>query len=235
MNKKECYRIYSEIYKKEYYEILMRQFYQTMNLNYKVILKECGDKVFYEGIVDWLKERQLMGKKYVEFLKSYGKEINNYATAEVDKGVYDSIIDVRDGNVITPYFYPPQNNNVYNYEFCPETENPGMFKINKSGKLEEVLSVPKYINQFITENPYDRTNLCGFEDLHNGGNFDIIVGMYGNIHDKDKDYKLQQLNWLRDRLFDEKVRVELERDKDFYFAFVMSDRENKKLNYCKTK
>ena len=214
--------------KKEYYELLMRQYYETINLNYKMILKECGYKLFNDNIVEWLKERKLIGKKYVEFLKSYGKDINNYATAEIDKGKYDSIINPLDGNVITPYYYPKENNNVFNYDFYPSYTDPGMMKYNEDGRLEKILPVPEYITQFITENPYDSTLLFGFDGLHNLGKYDIIVGMYGNIHDADKDHKLNYINWLRDRIFDEEIRLELERERDYYFAFVMSDREKVK-------
>ena len=57
---------------------------------------------------------------------------------------------------------------------------------------------------------------------------DIIVGVYGNIHEKDTETKIKQLKQFRDRLsepFNEDYIIALDR----YCYVIASDRKQKKL------
>lgn len=222
--------------KNEYYKLLAMQYFDSLGMNYNIGSLNIGTKKFNKSLLKWLTERQITAQRYVEFLNNYGKDITTIETAEVDKGRYDSISTLYDTTIITPYYYPSEsqneNNKVLKYEFFPDSINPGMLKIDYQGRLREIISAPNYIKQYITENPYRRTDILGYDELHNGGKFDIIVGMYGHIHDNDKIKKLKQLKELREKIFTNDIRVEYDCDRDSYFAAIMSDREKK---YIKTK
>ena len=52
----------------------------------------------------------------------------------------------------------------------------------------------------MTQNPYTTIEIRNWEDLHNSGESDIIVGVYGSIYDKDIESKLKQIQELEEKL-----------------------------------
>lgn len=219
----------------KYYMLLAMQYQMSIGISGTRACLNFNSKRFNKELLDWLKERRKIGYKYVDFLNYLGLDITTRETAEIDKGKYDSIVTSYDTSLITPYYYGVdiKDDKVLNYVFFPDSKNPALLKIDYMGKLREITSAPNYINQYITENPYRRTDIFGFEELHNGGNFNIIVGMYGHIHDNDKEKKLKQLKDLREKIIDSDIKIEYDCDRDSYFALVASDRKIK--NYVKTK
>ena len=219
----------------EYYMLLVRQYFESQGMNPILSSINIKSKRFQKELFMWLKERSKIGEKYVDFLFYLGKDITNLETAEIEKGKYDSIVRPYETTVITPYYYPDEKNNkeILRYAFFPDFNTPGLLKLDNQQNLQEIKESPSYIQQYITENPYRRTDLFGIEDLHNGGNFDILVGVFGDIQDRDKEKKIKLLKELRDKIIDDEIKVEFDCDRNQYFAAVVSNRKLKK--YVKTK
>ena len=216
--------------KKRYLNLLALQY--SMALGIKAM--DTKSKSFEKDMINWIYERQAIGKKYVDFLNYLGLDVTTRETAEIGKGKFDTIVKDYDTTIITPYEYMDNNSDrLFKYEFFPTKDIPGLIKTSIEGRIDEIVSAPDYLKKFVTQNPYERTDLMGFEELHNGNNFDIIVGMYGHIHDNDKEMKLKQLKELRDKLTSDDYAVDYEVDRDSYLATIYSDR--KQLEKIKVK
>lgn len=58
------------------------------------------------------------------------------------------------------------------------------------------------IKRFITHNPNSKGNIRNWETIHNSEKYNIIVGIYGSIHDQDIEEKIKLLHYLKDKLTD---------------------------------
>ena len=214
-----------------YYGFLEFQYYEATSKDVLKTLKNDGHLDFNEDGLDWIFERNKIGGKYVRFLNYLNKDITTKDTAELDKGIYDSIVKDYDTTVITPYHYPNRNmnKNVLHYEFFPSVNYNGLFKTDYKGRIDEILSSPEYIKRYMLLNPYRMVDLCGFEDLFNNSNYDVIVGMYGSLNDYDKEKKLKQLKILRDKIISNDIKMEIVYDKDCYFGALTTNRKIKTL------
>ncbi|MBQ8891835.1 MAG: hypothetical protein IJ068_03110 [Bacilli bacterium] len=210
----------------------------TMKYNKLLTLQYCnalGIKVdttsqgFKNDLVRWVFERKQIGEKYVEFLNSLGLNITNKETAEIGKGTFDTLVDSYNTTVITPYPYTNNVKRVLKYDFFPNIQGSGLIKYDSDGKIAEIVSVPKYINQIITQNPYNELDLIGYEDLFNVNDISVIVGMYGHIHDNDKEMKLKMLKLIKDKIKNNQFNVEYEYDRDSYFAAIYDNKTEKKV------
>jgi len=219
--------------KNDYYDLLVKQYYESISNNPYMLLSNIGYNNFNKNIINWLKERQKIANRYVEFLKSNGKDITTMETAEVEKGKHDSVASAYNTTIITPYFYPEnkenKNKKILRYSFLPTSDVPGLLKFDNAGNLKEILCSPGYISTYITENPYSRNDLFGFEELCNSNYYDIIVGMYGNIYDGDKQMKLNNLKRLRDKLIGNDIEFKYDVDNNYYFAMVASNKNKDKV------
>lgn len=122
-------------------------------------------------------------KNSIEFNKSYldsiSNKINNYVLTKDNKSFNEkNYIKVLDGNLKII------DNNLY---------------IKNSDNIE-VIDYP--INTIVTHNPYNYNDLDFLCDIHNMTDYNIIIGLFGNITDKDyikKEKKsLDILNKLND-------------------------------------
>lgn len=222
----------------EYYMLLSMQYQKSLGMTPLRACYNIGSSNFQKELMEWLKERRRMGEIYKKFLNYYAKNISTLTTAEINKGNLDSIVYPSSTTIITQYnnFDKEKysNNIIIKSDFFPDAKRPGLIRLNNSGKIESVKKAPNFIEQYITENPYRRTDISGFEELHNGNNFDIIVGMYGHIHDNDKEDKLKQLKNLREKITNDDIKVVYDCLGNSYYAAVMSDRKIKKL-HCKVR
>ena len=87
---------------------LIKQFCDANGYNLKK-LKTTIDNNFYKEvsaynkIITWLKERQLIGERYVDFLNYLGLDVKDITVAEVNKSLSDSITLKYNTKLITPY------------------------------------------------------------------------------------------------------------------------------------
>ena len=144
--------------------------------------------------------RQDVSKHYLALLEYM--ELSKFAdcdTAEVGKGRYDTIVKPFNTTIITPHISGLEtlgNERIINAELVVMGETPVLFGTNKNGKP---ISSSSNLT-FMTQNPYTPIEIRNWEDLHNSGENDIIVGVYGSIYDKDIESKLKQIQELEEKL-----------------------------------
>ena len=102
-----------------------------------------------------------------------------------------------------------------------------MVKDNKGNKILDTLS-PSMFNTFMTQNPYSPKHIMYWDEIHNRGEKEIILGVFGDIHDKDTKYKLNELKEFKNKLigsYSEDYMVE----DDTYCYVIASNKVEKKL------
>ena len=182
-----------------------------------------------QDYLNWLKNRKQIGYKYLNYLYEIRKDILERTTVEVGKTDMDCITKPFNTILLSPYELSdiddytriiPASMVVREEEiglYLPVSDQPRMF------------TIPKNLNLVMTQNPYTQDSIFNWEDLHNSNNYDIAVGIYGSIYDKDIKDKLELLKSLKEKIIlgDYKYNVDIENDN--YYAALVSDRKNKKF------
>jgi len=191
---------------------------------------------FINEITLWIKNRQDIAKKYTDFLDYMGFDFFGADCAEVGKGGYDSIVKPFETTIITPVLSTFKKIN-------PERIIDGKMKvygivpflirhINNENEFTQISS--DGIHTFITQNPYSKWSISKWENLHNSGLNNIILGIYGSIQDKDIEEKVKMLKLLRDKLDDE-YKEDYSTLGDNYFYAIGSDRMIKRMVKTRTR
>lgn len=152
----------------------------------------------------WLKLLEKTSAVYLENLEQLNFyncfQINSY---EIGKGGFDTLFKQLDTCVITPYsktINSLDSDKMISSDFCVCDSNPTLKQIDKSGEinLEPLISSSELT--FLTHNPYDFSKVLDWADIHNHGTNNIILGVFGNLFDKDRNFKLAELKEIKDRL-----------------------------------
>lgn len=208
---------------KIYLQKLLEQFKQAAGVQHI----DLSSLLFKAEFADWCFRNKNIGADYRTLLKYM--EVNpeiGYKSAEVGKGLLDSIALDSDISMITPYsdkLVKPEDELVVSKFEVREND----IILVPENKPEFILSDGVF-NRFITQNPYEQSCLENWENLHNSGNSNITVGVYGCTYDKDYQAKLAALKSFKERLY-EGYREEQFTMGDSYFAVVSSDRKVKEL------
>ena len=152
---------------------------------------------FISDFANWIMELQKTGKRYTDLLEYLELDYNTRNCAEVGKCRFDTVVKPFDTTIITP--------------------DADIVGVNKgriiTGNMKVYGSVPiivkdelidlipsESIHTFMTQNPYTSNSILNWENLHNSGEANIIVGTYGSIHDKDTDdrIKLIESHYIED-------------------------------------
>ena len=211
---------------KEYYKLLKLQYYKATKDKIKTII----DDDLNENMYNWLFIRHEIGKRYIEYLNNLGYDVKTQETAEIGKGLFDTIVRKYETTIISPYIEKIDSNRVFTYSLNLSTSYPTLMKYGKNMRIEDLASVPKYINTFLINNPYQRNDLFGLENLINKGEFNAIIGMYGQTGDNDKAKKLKILYQLSNKIRTHQFQLKYEKDKDYYYASLISNSKIKKYN-----
>jgi len=156
---------------------------------------------FMNEFTAWIKSRQSMGKEYTYFLDYMGLRFADADCVEIGKGKYDSVVKPFNTTIITPATPIKKVNpdriikgNMRVYESVP------MLVRHNDGR-NQLEPIPSDIIQtYMTQNPFGPSSILGWENLHNSGEHNIILGIYGSIYDKDIKTRIKQLETLRDKL-----------------------------------
>ena len=147
-----------------------------------------------------------MYKDYLSYLN-----VSLYDGTEVGKGKYDSISS-KDMKIVSSYGIT--------LGVLPSkliiTDRNVLIATPRTISLAET-------NLFITHNPYSYQDVSSWHKIHNSGMYDISIGMYGNIYDRDKKSKIELLSKLADKM---DTDTELTQDTlgDKYFCSLNSRR-----------
>ena len=174
----------------KYLTMLFKQFNDAiaMDKKYKVNVYKHWDE-----FIEWLIERKEIIPDYKELLNMMALNYTDENTAEIGKGIHDSIIteDIKT-KIITPYPHQitdknrviegdlklanPKENNILLGDICPN------------------------LDTLITQNPYSIANYKEFASMHNDNYYNTIIGVYGKIYDKDRELKKAILEGMKEKL-----------------------------------
>ena len=195
---------------KDYLKLLYQQFCASKGTN---ALTEESKAEFME----WLNYHMTILKDYQQYLEYLMDDLCAKEILEINKGPYDSMSLVLDNiTPVSPYL---------------RSEFQSLIFLKSEPFIhtkEETLIVPD-TNIFMTHDPYDLAKgLTHWDSIHNQGTYDILVGMFGLITDKDRMAKLQVLAKLRHMLADN-VTFTYDTFNGNYFAVLKSNRYVRKL------
>ncbi len=211
---------------KNNYSELFNQFIAARGIENSDVYSDTLMRDFF----DWIKERKTIGNKYLSHISDFGLFRDSSCFAEVNKGVDDSVTLPCHTKLVSPYIDKSIIDN-------PERIVDGKFYIDKKHVLSivstkdiklRVISNGE-IMTYMTQNPYNSDMLDGWDVLHNSGRNDIIVGVYGNTYDCDRQEKIENL-----LLFKKKLNHVREFDYTFcdeYFYAIGSSSRRPKLRF----
>lgn len=162
-----------------------------------------------EDFINWIVQNRQTSKMYKDYL-SY-LEIPLYDGTEVGKGRYDSISD-EGMDIVSPYGITL---GVLSSRLIIIDRNV-LIATSKTTSLAET-------NLFITHNPYSYQDVSSWHKIHNSGMYDISIGVYGNICDRDRKLKIELLYKLADKM-DTDTKLTQDTLGDKYFCSLNSKR-----------
>lgn len=172
----------------------------------------------------WLKEYKKASEEYLEILDYYGLKYDNSFCAEVGKNQYDSIVMDYKTKIITQNlsdFKKIESDRLIEGNVIIKKATPILVRPNKEDT--EILS--QFINTYMIHNPYSPENIKGWDKIHNLGENNIIMGVFGNLNDKDKNSKIEELIQFRDKLIVDSFIEEYETIQDMYCYVIGSKRK----------
>lgn len=201
----------------KYYEELYKQYKSAMTGAFKV--DELG---FYDdNFQSWIEERQAMLEMYNDLLNDEF-DFDTYNYTEINKGFLDTLVKDERNEIISRF---AKTMNIDNCTF----EIDG----NRPLYVEEGLYTPKFPNNLliVTHNPYlhnvsDYKQTLDLSNVHNGGMYNVVVGVFGDKKDLDREFKSQFLNELSLRMTDDNKIVRAESQGNYY-EFIRSKRKQR--------
>ncbi len=193
---------------------------------------DTNSQAFISEFESWIKQRQLDGNEYLGLLDYM--ELSKFSdpmTAEIGKGQFDTLVKDFDTTIITPYskgIIVPDSSRIITSDFRVYEGTPVLMRQTEKGTTQVDPITSTSALTFMTQNPYTPEQIANWEQLHNGRESDIIVGIYGSVYDKDTESKIKQIENLRDRL-DESYKEEYAVVGDTYCYAIASERMVKRL------
>ena len=199
---------------------------------------DLNSDAFITEFAGWIRSRQKIGKEYTYFLDYMELRFADPDCAEIGKGVYDTVVKPFDTKLITPADQSFEKlkmkdriitGNMRVYEECPVLVRHNI----KGNRLDQIPN--DIILTYITQNPFSQSSISGWEGLHNSGNNNIIVGIYGNVFDKDAESKIKLIEALKSKLSSDDFKEDYSTLDDKYFYAIGSQRMVKKLVKTRTR
>lgn len=199
--------------------------YKFINLN---------DESFKKNYLEWLVERKKQGYRYFNFLYEMKSGLLERTTAEVGKNEVDCISLPFDTTIISPFKYEDLDDFTRLMPALMKVlDEELLLEFIPNDKIKSIILPRKKIETVMTQNPYTPYSILEWDTLHNSGNYDIAVGIYGSIYDKDIKEKLKLLKDLKEKILFDDYKYDLNRDNDIYYGALVSDRQKVKKELLK--
>ena len=206
---------------KEYYRLLKLQYYKAT----KEKIKDKLELNLNDNVYKWFLLRKEIGKKYLEYLNSLGYDVKNNNVAEIDKGNLDSLVKEYNTNIISPYIEEKENSKVLTYSLNVFHEHPILMQYGLNLRIEAIASIPKHIDTLMFNNPYEKKNMLKVENLINKGEFETIIGIYGQIFDKDVKKKTDMIAQILKKINNNNYKLDFEKDNGNYYSALVSKKK----------
>lgn len=174
---------------------------------------------FRRSFLEWSKERRKIREFYKEQLKELGIDVATPETAEVNKGVNDTLVYGENARVITPYPY-----NMYGQTFQSKIIK-SKFVIVKNAPFTPIHQL-KGIKTFITHNPYNETDIQSWSELFNSNHYNVAVGIYGKCYEMDRMKKKRMLEELKKLITTSYQSIEIEKSE--MYSYILTNNLTRK-------
>lgn len=213
----------------KYLDILFEEYKKTLTDMY--LNAYIKNKTLKSHFYVWLKENEKILPYYIGFLEQCGLAVNN-GTIELDKIENDSSLKYlpfyAKGLVISKYIdYMKRKNNVVFSKGSIINKNKELYLEYNFRKEKHEVNLNDY-NNVITQLPIDNDTLSSLEEAIIC-NKNVYIGTYGNIEDKNKEEKIQELYDLKNEIqviTGKNIEGEVSYVKDYYVACI-----NPKIKY----
>ena len=185
---------------------------------------DINSKAFIDEFSDWIGKRQLIGEGYNDFLDYMGVGYRSESCAEIGKGSFDSIVKPFETTIITPdsSFVTEDPERIICGNMRVFNDMPVLITSTHEEKQYDM--IPRdIIRTYMTQNPTSEKSILNWENLHNSGKNNIIVGIYGSMYDKDITDKIKQLKAFRAGLTSDDYAEDYASTRDGYFYVIASD------------
>lgn len=210
-----------------YKKSLLEQFKSSQGIK----SKNAETKIYMQDFAEWILERKNIGEDYTYFLSHLELPFETSNCAEIGKSAFDSVVMPYDTTIITPHIEGLENldaSRVMGATFEVIEGTPVIYIPTKEDAVEMIEVPESEIKRYMTQNPYSMENIAAWHELHNSHEFDITIGLYGSIYDKDIEEKINSLKSLKGKL--ERDFIEsYEEDNGKYYYVLASERKVKKL------
>lgn len=166
-----------------------------------------------DDFISWIAENHLLCYKYKDYLFDIGV-LQDEDYLEIGKGLYDSISksETNSSTIFGDTINAPKSS------FILLDENPILIS-------DRELIVPEQ-KIILTHNAHVCYDISRWYQIHNGGRYDISVGVYGSIYDEDIKQKIRQVELLACKMSDD-YTIDYDTDKDNYYFSLNSKRKIK--------
>ena len=162
---------------------------------------QCSFEDFERDFSSWLSEQKETGSEYLSIIKRFNLFSANDKCAEVNKSMEDSITLPFRTKLITPYIDNTSvNESDRVIDFNLYINKTHVVPVITSDTVNMMVVPREQVKTYMTQNPYNFDMIDGWDILHNSGRSDIIVGVYGNTNDKDRQQKIDSLVQFKRKL-----------------------------------
>ena len=188
-------------------DIMLKNTYLSNLINQYVNatgVKDIGDydKNLIKDVFSWLEQRKFLAQDYLLFLDELNIRYKDSDCVEVEKGKFDSItFEKFENGILTPYFdgLHTHKGEILNNDLEISSGIPGLLSFDGNTKCLDYMNLYKY-NSYMIHNPYEMDSLKNWDMMHNKGLNGIVVGCFGNSHDKYFWDKIKQIGEFQEKL-----------------------------------
>ena len=168
----------------------------------------------------WVTKNQENGINYASLLFSLGIDFTTKKTVEMDKGNLDSVVLPYDTTIISPYI----NNNLNRKNvFDDKLIIKGNYPMRKEFDIK--------FYRLMTQNPYsdfETKDYIKWKNIHEYTDYDIVLGVYGNLYDLDKEDKIRKLEVFKSYLTQEYIESYDIVNDNYYYLIASKPKIKKK-------
>lgn len=194
----------------KYFRCLYKQYCEARSID--INKEQCE---LSSNFVEWIINNKLLLGEYVDYLFFLGFAYDERDVVEVGKGRYDSLATANMS--VASEFGSTQEKN----DSSLFIKNGVSYIINAKG----IIVPPQHI--ILTHNPYFSEEVLNWFLIHNAGEQNISIGMFGNITDSNAKQKVKILDQVAKKMSDD-YSFEFDLDKDKYFCSLNSKRHVKR-------
>lgn len=181
-----------------YFKHAARQYAKARGIELRPLneIKDCDD--FWM----WVEERQKLGREFAYLLNDIGYNFGDSNCAEIGKGNGDSIVQTFNTTIISPFTkYFNKQVKKRTIEATVKAINGQPCLVKNEGKGSIVTPIPiDIIDTYLFHNITTKDELSGWNEVVENTDVNIILGVFGNIKDKDLKDRIEIVESFIDNL-----------------------------------